>query len=65
MTKKEELLAIDNYAEFDKRRAEFRELPLDNEIIEHLSKLFPKLNLTYEELYKTPPIPGKKRVIGQ
>lgn len=58
MTKKEELLAIDSYEEYAKRKMEFRELSLDIEIVEHLRKLFPKMKLTDEELYKTPKSKG-------
>lgn len=39
MTKREELLSIDTYEEFDKRRNEFKSLPTDLETIQHVSKL--------------------------
>lgn len=63
MTKKEEFLNIKTYEEFDRRREEFRELPMDKEIIEHTSKLFGKLkNYTEEELYTT--LPDGTRRLG-
>ncbi|MEG1331809.1 MAG: hypothetical protein RSC97_10250 [Eubacterium sp.] len=66
MTAKEKFLAINAYEEFDRRRAEFKELKVsDKEVMEHISKIFPKLSNTKEELYKTRPEPGKKRIIGQ
>lgn len=62
MSKKEELLKITTYKEFDRRREEFRELKIDDEIKEHLSKLFPKCYGGKEELFKTPPSNGKRSV---
>lgn len=41
---KEELLKIDNYHDYDKRRNECRELDFtDPEIIKHVCSLYPKL----------------------
>ena len=60
MTDKEKFLSIKTYEEFDRRREEFRGLPMDKEILEHTSKLFGKIeNYTEEELYKNPPGSGK------
>ncbi len=40
----EELLKIQTYEEFDRRREEFRELPLkDPRVRKHLTKIFPKI----------------------
>lgn len=58
MTKREELLRITSYEEFNKRRAEFKGIKMDKEIREHVAKLFPKVSSTTEELYKTPPNKG-------
>ena len=63
---KEKFLAIQTYEEFDKRRAEFKELMMsDKEVREHVGKIFPRVSNTREELYKTPPNSGRKRIIGQ
>ena len=59
MNLKEELLKITTYEEFDRRREEFRGLKMD------LSKIFPKCYVGKEELYKTQPQPGKKKIIGR
>lgn len=60
MTDKEKFLSIETYEEFDRRRNEFKSLPLsDKEIVEHAAKIFPKLSNTKEELYKNPPGSGK------
>lgn len=42
MNQKDELLKIETYEEFDRRREEFRNLKIDNEIRAHLSKIYPK-----------------------
>ena len=42
MTKKEELLSIKTYEEFDRRRNEFRHLEPDEDIKKHIWGLFPK-----------------------
>ena len=65
MTEKEKFLLVKSYAEFDERREEFRGLKFDKDIIEHMSKIFPKCYGGKEELYKTPPQPGKKKIIGR
>lgn len=64
MTDKEKFLAINTYEEFDKRRAEFKELKMsDKEVREHISKIFPKIeNYTEEELYTI--LPDGRRAIG-
>lgn len=47
MSLKEKFLQVDTYQEFDKRRAEFKGLNLqDAEILNHLKELFPKVNNT-------------------
>lgn len=66
MTAKEKFLEIDTYEEFDRRREEFRDLRMsDKEVREHIAKIFPKCYAGKEELYKTKPEKGKKRIIGQ
>jgi hypothetical protein len=65
MTQKERLLAINNYEEYLKQRESFKGLKPDKEVVAHLSKIFPKVSDTKEELYKTPPQAGKKRSIGR
>lgn len=37
---KKELLKIETYEEFDRRRDEFDNLPFDEETMKHLTKLF-------------------------
>lgn len=61
MTDKERLLAIDTYEEYKKQRLSFMNLKPDKEVIEHLNKIFPKVEKTTEELYKTlpPRCPGQ------
>ena len=53
MTEKERFLSLKSYEEFDRRRQEFRTLKFDKEIVDHMSKIFPKPSETTEELYKT------------
>lgn len=65
MSQKEELLNITTYEEFDRRREEFRGLKMDEDVKDHLSKIFPKCNGVKEELYKTRPQPGEKKIIGR
>ena len=65
MSLKEELLKITTYEEFDQRREEFRGLEMDDDVKTHLSKIFPKCYVGKEELYKTWPQPGKKKIIGR
>lgn len=55
MTDKERLLQIKTYEEYLDQRKTFMDLKPDKEVIAHLSKLFPKVSNTNEELYKTPP----------
>lgn len=59
MTKKEELLAINTYEEYDRRREEFKGVKPDKEMFEHIANLFPKTTTSKEELYKNPPSSGK------
>lgn len=65
MTQKERLLSINNYEEYLKQRESFKGLKPDKEVVAHLSKIFPKVSDTKEELYKTPPQAGKRRGIGR
>lgn len=65
MSQKEELLKITTYEEFDQRREDFRGLKMDEDVKDHLSKIFPKCYGGMEELYKTRPQPGKKKIIGR
>ncbi len=64
MTAKEKFLAIETYEEFDQNREEFRGLKFDQEVLDHMAKIFPKPYGGKEELYKTPLGKGK-RIIGQ
>lgn len=58
MTKKEELLAIKTYEEYNRRRSEFAGIKPDKEMFEHIAKLFPKTTTSKEELFKSPPSQG-------
>ena len=65
MTQKEKFLGLKSYVEFDERREEFKGLKFDKDIIEHMSKIFPKPYGGQEELYSYQPdgrmvIGGKK-----
>lgn len=42
MTPKELFLSLKSYEDFDKHRGAFREMPIDDEIRAHSSKIFPK-----------------------
>lgn len=55
MTVKELFLNIETYEEFDKRREEFKKLEMDKDVLEHMSKMFPKVSDTKEELYSYRP----------
>lgn len=55
MTIKEKFLAIETYEEFDRRRAEFRDLKLadaDDDIWEHMAKIFPKVGPVNREVHE-------------
>lgn len=54
MTEKEKFLSLKSYEEFDRRRQEFPTLKFDKEIVDHMSKIFPKPSGITEELYKIP-----------
>lgn len=54
MTPKKKLLRMETYEEYEKGRTGLAGLKPDNEVIEHLSKLFGKVSDTKEELYKIP-----------
>ena len=58
MTPKERLLQMQTYEEFDRNRHLFDGMLPDKEIIEHLTKITPKVSNTKEELYKIPPRKG-------
>ena len=61
MTLREKFLAIQTYEEFDRRREEFKDIPADKEILQHMDKIFPPISNPDMELYKTPGshCPGK------
>lgn len=61
---KELFLTLKSYEEFDARRHEFKYLKWDQDIVNHMAKIFPKPYTGKEELYKTKPEPGKGRNIG-
>lgn len=63
MTKKEKLLEMKTYEEYEKRRKELDGLQPDKEVIAHLSKLFGKMSDAKEELYSYLPN-GEKRLGG-
>lgn len=42
MTLKDKFLEISSYEEFDKRREEFKQLKIDEDVKKHLGKIFPK-----------------------
>lgn len=65
MTPKEKFLQMQSYEEFDKHREELQGLTFDREVLDHMSKIFPKCYGGKEELYKTRPQPGKKKIIGR
>ena len=65
MTSKERFLQMESYEEFDKHREELRGLKFDQEVLDHMSKIFPKCYGGKEELYKTCPQSGKKKIIGR
>ncbi|MEG0687179.1 MAG: hypothetical protein RR466_00625 [Hungatella sp.] len=65
MTAKEKFLETKSYEEFNQRREEFKGLKFDKDVLDHMQEIFPKPYGGNEELYKTPPEPGKKRIIGQ
>lgn len=62
---KEEFLKISSCAELRERKKELEGLKLDKEMRLHAMGLFPKVASTEEELFKTPPVKGKKREIGR
>jgi len=65
VTVKEKFLATKTYEEFDKNRESFKGLEFDQDVLDHMDKIFPKCYGGKEELYKTPPQPGKKKIIGR
>ena len=42
MTPKEKFLQMQSYEEFDKHREELQGLTFDREVLDHMSKIFPK-----------------------
>ena len=45
MSSKEEFLKIQTYQEYDQRRSEFKNLDIkDEEVLKHLTELFPKVD---------------------
>lgn len=62
MTEKEKFLQVKSYAEFDKRREEFKGLKFDKDVIDHMTKIFPKPYGGHEELYSY--LPDGRRVLG-
>ena len=43
MTQKEEFLQLKSYEEFERKRDRFKGLKLDREILEHMNRIFPKI----------------------
>lgn len=54
MNQKEEFLNIESYSEYVKRRDEFKGLKIDQEVLCHMAKIFPRGSGTKEELFKNP-----------
>lgn len=54
MNQKEAFLKIGSYNEWVKRRDEFKGLKIDQEVLKHMAKIFPKVSGTKEELFKDP-----------
>lgn len=54
MNQKEAFLKIESYSEYVKRRDEFKGLKIDQEVLGHMAKIFPKVSGTKEELFKNP-----------
>ena len=64
MTPKERFLQMESYEEFAQHREELKGLKFDEEVLEHIAKIFPKPYGGKDELYKTPP--GEEpRIIGR
>lgn len=55
MTLREEFLNIKTREEYEKRKADFKELKPDRELLAHLDTLYPPSPNPDEELYKYPP----------
>lgn len=62
---KKAFLSIKTYEEFDRRREEFKEMKMDNEILLHGSKIFGEVSNTDEELFKEPPDKAKRGQYGK
>ena len=54
MNQKEAFLNIESYSEYVKHRDEFKGLKIDQEVLGHMAKIFPKGSGTKEELFKNP-----------
>ena len=54
MNQKESFLKIESYSEYVNRRDEFKGLKIDQEVLEHMAKIFPRGSGTKEELFKDP-----------
>ena len=54
MNQKEAFLSIESYSEYVKHRDEFKGLKIDQEVLKHMAKIFPKVSGTKEELFKNP-----------
>ncbi len=65
MTAKETFLRMGSYEEFDEHREELCGLEFDQEVLDHISNIFPKCYGGKDELYKTRPQPGKRKIIGR
>ena len=61
MTQKETFLKIDSYEEYQRRREEFKGLEVDEDVRDHIKRLFPKVTNTKVELLFTRPSNGKRR----
>lgn len=52
MNQKEAFLNIESYSEYVKHRDEFKGLKIDQEVLKHMAKIFPKVSGTKEELLR-------------
>lgn len=52
MTSKELFLSLNSYEEFNQHRGEFRDMEWDDEIWNHIDKIFPKASPVNLELHE-------------
>lgn len=52
MTSRELFLSLNSYEEFDQHRGKFRDLVWDDELNQHLEKIFPKVSPVNHEIHE-------------